>query len=277
MKVWRLYGPSSVRRLQAAVAMALFSVAGVTLIPAPLFASCAGMAQIDARFMRASATEGAVPSGSLRITFIGHASFEVESPEGVRVVTDYNGYVSPSRVPDIVTMNNAHDSHYTDFVGKDIKYVLRGWDPNGGVARHNISFRDVRVRNVPTNLSMIDGRLTNGNSMFVIEAEGMCVVHISHVHHALSPEQLRELGFIDVAFAPIDGMWTMSHEELFEALDKIKPRLIIPMHYGSPGGVQAFVARAKTKYRVREHDSSSILVNLRMLPREPEVLFLQGQ
>lgn len=277
MKVWRSYGPSSVRRFCAAFAAALLFFAGLALAALPALASCAGMAEIDARFMRVAATEGAVPSGSLRITFIGHASFEVESPEGVRVVTDYNGYVSPSRVPDIVTMNNAHDSHYTDFVDKNIKYVLRGWDPGGGVARHNISFRDVRVRSVPTNLSTMDGRLTNGNSMFVIEAQGLCVVHISHVHHALSPDQLRELGFIDVAFAPIDGTWTMSHDELFEALDKIKPRLIIPMHYGSPGGVEAFVARAKAKYRVREHDSSTILVNLRMLPREPEVLFLQGR
>lgn len=31
-----------------------------------------------------------------------------------------------------------------------------------------------------------------------------------------TPEFLSELGRIDIVLAPIDGMWTMSHEELFE-------------------------------------------------------------
>lgn len=255
----------------------MLGIAASLWMPVSARASCAGMAGINPLFMRAVATTGSVPSGNLRITFIGHSSFEVESPQGARVVTDYNGYLGAERLPEIVTMNNAHDTHYTDFVDKGIKHVLRGWDPAGGIARHNIRFRDLRVRNVPTNLSKLGGKWSNGNSMFVIEGQGLCVAHISHVHHVLSPEQLRELGLIDVAFAPIDGMWTMSHDELFEVLGKLKPRLIIPMHYGSLGGVEAFIARAKPKYEIRDHDSKTIMVNLRMLPRKTEVLFLQGR
>jgi len=240
-------------------------------------ASCAGMAGVSPYFMRASASVGEpVPSGHLRITFVGHSTFEVESPQGVRVATDYNDYIRPTRLPDIVTMNNAHSSHFSYAVEEGIRYVLRGWDPEGGIARHNISYKDVRVRNVPTNLQNLNGRWANGNSMFVIEAAGLCAAHISHVHHVLSAEQLRELGLIDVAFAPIDGMWTMSHEELFEVLDKIQPRLIIPMHYGSIGGIEAFIAKAKPKYEIREHGSATITVSLRTLPKHPEVLFLQG-
>jgi hypothetical protein len=33
---------------------------------------------------------GGVPENSVSITFLGHASFLIESPAGVRVVTDYN-------------------------------------------------------------------------------------------------------------------------------------------------------------------------------------------
>ncbi len=243
-------------------------------------ASCAGMAgggSFGSLLAHASAGAGGVPAHSLRIRFIGHSTFEIESPRGAVVHTDYNDHVRGARAPHIATMNNAHDTHFSFAPEEAIAHVLRGWDPAGGIARHNLRFRDLRVRNVPTNLRDTGGgRLANGNSMFVVEAVGLCLAHISHLHHYLSREQLRELGIIDVAFAPIDGMWTMSHDELFRVLDDIRARLVIPMHFGSSGGVEAFVARAREKWPVRWHDGDTITVSLRTMPRKPEVLFLQG-
>ncbi len=174
-------------------------------------------------------------------------------------------------------MNNAHDSHYTDFVPDGIKYVMRGWNPDGGMARHNVKLRDLRVRNVPTNLAdMGGGKFANGNSIFVFESAGLCIAHISHLHHVLSKEQVRDLGRVDIAFAAIDGMWTMSHDELFEVLGQVKPMLVIPMHYGSLGGVDAFIARAEKLWRVRHHPKASIELSFRDLPRRTQILFLQG-
>jgi L-ascorbate metabolism protein UlaG (beta-lactamase superfamily) len=256
-------------------------------------ASCAGMARAPgpslhpyfqyASFLKAatgpaqSRMASAVPRNHLKITFVGHSTFEIETAEGARAQTDYNDYVQGGDPPHIVTMNNSHDSHFSYAPMKGIEHVLRGWDPKGGVAKHNLMFRDLRVRNVPTNLiDRGDGKLSNGNSMFVFEAAGLCAVHISHLHHYLSENQLRALGPIDIAFAPIDGMWTMSHDELFRVLGDIKARMIIPMHFGSMGGVEAFTARAQTIWKVRKHPSSSITLSLRDMPRTPEVVFLQG-
>src|SRR5579872_4625550 len=53
-------------------------------------------------------------SDEVRISYIGHATFLIESPQLVRIATDYNDYVKPPIVPDIATMNHAHDTHYTD-------------------------------------------------------------------------------------------------------------------------------------------------------------------
>jgi L-ascorbate metabolism protein UlaG (beta-lactamase superfamily) len=253
-------------------------LAAVLFAAVPAFATCQPVAERTPRLVWPAAfTPAAATPGKVRITFIGHASFEIESPEGVRAVTDYNAYVRSPRLPDIVTMNNSHDSHFTHFVDPAIQHVLRGWDTGSGVARHNLHLKDLHVRNVPTNLSELDGgRLTNGNSMFVFEAIGLCLVHISHLHHVLSKEQVADLGRIDIAFAPIDGMWTMSHQELFEVLDMIKPTLIIPMHYGSWQGTQVFIARASEKWKVGRHDSATIEVGYRDLPSRTEVLFLQG-
>ena len=168
-------------------------------------------------------------------------------------------------------MNNSHESYYTDFIADGIKHVLRGWDPKDGVARHNLFIEDMRVRNVPTNLSDITGRMANGNSMFVFESADLCVVHISHLHHVLSKQQLGELGRIDIAFAPIDCFMTMSHSELFRGLAQIRPKLIIPMHYGWFGAVEEFIEKAKALYPIRTHDSDTIFFSKAKLPRRTGV------
>ena len=262
------------QRLPIAFAVAALAWAGAG---GAAEASCYPMAGAPGGFTPASFRVAAVKAHHVRIEFVGHSTFVIESPQGVRVATDYNDYVRPRRLPTIVTMNNSHDTHYSYSVDEGIAHVLRGWDPAGGIARHNVSVKDVRVRNVPTNLAEFGGRWRNGNSMFVIESQGLCIVHISHLHHVLSEDQLRDLGRIDIAFAPIDGMWTMSHQELFEVLGEIKPMLVIPMHYGSMGGVQAFIARAKAKWPVRHHDGPAIELSFRDLPRKTEVLFLAGR
>src|SRR6202012_2864114 len=66
----------------------------------------------------------------VRVTYVGHATFLIESRELVRIATDYNDYVRPPVLPDIATMNHAHSTHYTDNPDPAIKYVLRSWGPS---------------------------------------------------------------------------------------------------------------------------------------------------
>lgn len=41
----------------------------------------------------------------VRLNFIGHATFLIETPGGIKAATDYNDYVRPREAPDIATMN----------------------------------------------------------------------------------------------------------------------------------------------------------------------------
>src|SRR5262249_40425799 len=155
------------------------------------------------------------------LTFLGHASFLLQSPSGVTIVTDYNGYNRPDFVPDIVTMNHAHPTHYTDFPDPGIKLVLRGWDPGGGVAHHDLDFGDVHIHNVPTNIRDWGGGTEYaGNSIFVFDVAGLCIAHLSHLHHTLTPQHLAELGPVDILLAPIDGTWTLSHEDMIAVIEQ---------------------------------------------------------
>jgi L-aminopeptidase/D-esterase-like protein len=60
--------------------------------------------------------------------------------------TDYSGRHQPPRVPELITMNHAHSTHYTDSPDARIPHVLRGWRPDGGPANHDIKVGDMRVR-----------------------------------------------------------------------------------------------------------------------------------
>jgi L-ascorbate metabolism protein UlaG (beta-lactamase superfamily) len=220
---------------------------------------------------------GGAPEGAVSVSFLGHSSFLIESPAGVRVVTDYNDAIRAPVTPDIVTMNNAHPTHYSEAVEPGVKYVLRGWDPAGGVASHRLEYRDVRIRNVPTNVREFGGTRYNGNSIFVFEVADLCLAHLGHLHHTLTPIHLAELGTIDVVMVPVDGAYTLNQEEMVEVLQQIGPKIVIPMHIFSQASLEKFLTRAGGFYAVRREAGPDIVLSRTNLPATPEILVLAGR
>src|ERR1700688_1905066 len=214
----------------------------------------------------------------VRISYIGHSTFLIESPQLVRIATDYNDYVRSPLLPDIVTMNHAHDTHFTDHPDPAIKHVLRGWAPDPETpARHDITVRDVRVRNVPTNIrSWSGGTERHGNSIFIFETANLCIAHLGHLHHTLSQAQLNEIGRVDVVMVPVDGTLTLDMEGMMEVLRSLKAPLIVPMHYFSAYTLDRFLARARQDWDVEIAEVPSVLVSKTSLPAKPKVLVLPG-
>jgi L-ascorbate metabolism protein UlaG (beta-lactamase superfamily) len=215
--------------------------------------------------------------GSVSLTFLGHASFLIESPGGVSVVTDYNDYLRPPFTPDVATMNLAHSTHYSDNPDPGIKLLLRGWDPGGGVAQYDTAYGDVRIRSIPTNIRELGGTHLAGNSIFIFEVEGVCIVHLGHLHHTLTPRHLADLGKVDVLLAPVDGTWTMSHDEMVETVNAIHPAMLIPMHYFGSVVLETFLAKLGPGWPVRRSAENAILLTKARLPEAPEVVILPGR
>lgn len=240
--------------------------------------TCAlGMVQdrVPPEFQVASLELAAVPPGQVGVRYLGHSSFLIESPAGVTIVTDYNGVHVPAAVPDIVTMNRSHSSHYTLSPHPDIPFVLPGWDFERGIAEYDMRHKDVRIFNIPTNLVTFDeNHQRNLNSIFVYQAASVCLAHLGHLHHYLTPEQQRQLRQVDILFVPIDGSSTMSPQEALHVIEQISPRLIIPMHYHFGGSAAAF--SAMVPYPVREVGQRDIQLGKADLPDETEVWFLHG-
>jgi L-ascorbate metabolism protein UlaG (beta-lactamase superfamily) len=214
----------------------------------------------------------------VRITYIGHATFLIESPQGVRIATDYNDFVRPPVVPDIATMNHAHPTHYTDHPDPAIKYVLRGWGPSPDKpAVWDLQYRDVRVRNVPTNIrSAFGGTERYGNSIFIFEIANLCIVHLGHLHHTLSERQLNAIGRPDVVMAPVDGGLTLDLDGMMVVLTALKPPLIIPMHFFNQFTLERFLDRASGKWDIETAAVPTFVASKSTLPAKTKVLVLPG-
>ena len=227
---------------------------------------------------RAAFKPVALQKNQVEITFIGHSTFQIESPDGVRSATDFGDYFRPAQTPHIVTMNRAHNSHYTDFPPASVTHVLRGWNPEGGPAKHDIELKDVRVRNVPTNTRWGDSGTYGafGNSIFIFEIAGMCIGHLGHLHHTLTPEQIGQIGQLDVVLVPVDGGYTMDTAGMVEVLKALRARLIIPMHYFNPFTLDRFLDRIKGDLPIERSESKSIIISHETLPTEMKVLVLPG-
>ena len=260
----------------------LFGIAIFSLAPERLLAACLGaVAQRDrigsARLMPANFQSTAVPANAVRVTFVGHATFLIETPQGVAAATDYNDYIRPAVRPDIVTMNYAHTTHYTDSPEPGIRHVLRGWSYQDKPARHNVQFKDMRVRNVPTNIrSYGNGTEFDGNSIFIFEVADLCLAHLGHLHHKLTSGHLADIGRIDVLFVPVDGGFTLNIFDMQEVISQIAAPLVVPMHYFSESTLERFLARLRESHEIRLNDGPSTLISRNTIPKKPSVLVLPG-
>jgi L-ascorbate metabolism protein UlaG (beta-lactamase superfamily) len=214
---------------------------------------------------------------TVTITFLGHASFLIESPAGVRAVTDYNGINVPADPPDIATMNHAHSTHYTLSPDPRITYVLHGWSEDGKPPVIDLHYRDMHVTNLPTNIrDRHGGTELYGNSIFVFETAGLCIAHLSHLHHILTSDDVTALGHVDVLMVPVDNAWTLPLEDAMKVIEQIQPRVILPMHYFTRVVLERFLDQERPYYPIDVRTSPVLEISRATLPERPVVIALPG-
>ncbi|MEO0635098.1 MAG: MBL fold metallo-hydrolase [Pseudomonadota bacterium] len=204
------------------------------------------------------------------IQFSGHSTYVIETPAGVRIATDYAGY-AVGRKPDIVTMNNAHSSHYTLIDDPDIDFMLPGWGKTPEEpARHRREVEDVFVRNVTTDIQRFGTYRENGNSIFIFEVAGLCIGHLGHLHHRLTDTHFAEIGRLDIVMVPIDGGLTMAQSGMAAMVNRFKSRVVLPMHRRG-NSVESFIALLPD-FDARYMTERILRISARTLPEKPTIM-----
>src|SRR5258706_2149318 len=165
------------------------------------------------------------------ITYLGHSSFKIKT-KSASVVTDpfdpkmvglkYSGVEA-----EIVTISHNHKDHSaTDKVASTKKVV-------GGPGEYEISGVSIMV--YKTFHDNKNGEERGENTVYVIEAEGLRIVHLGDLGHTLSDSLIDEIGDVDVLMIPVGGSFTIGPKEATEIISKIEPYFVIPMHYTTEG------------------------------------------
>ena len=159
----------------------------------------------------------------MKITWLGHACFLVESADGSFVFDPYEPeYVPGLKLPeikaDICLCSHGHGDHsYYQAVS------LSGAEHKLNVHRFH-SFHDEK-----------EGSLRGENLISVVECEGFRVAHMGDLGHGLDDEIISALGRVDVLMIPIGGFYTIDSKTASEIARKLAPSLVIPMHYKGEG------------------------------------------
>jgi L-ascorbate metabolism protein UlaG (beta-lactamase superfamily) len=266
-------------RLTGLLAAAFVFVAGPTVAQQaddPVPSSCVAMAEALPRVTYVNLTPAqARTDGDVTITYAGHSTYVIETPAGVRIATDYSGVYGHTPLPRVVTMNKAHRTHFSDLPDPAIEHVLRGWNPDGGPARHALVVDDVYIRNVPTDIRRFDMMEKDGNSIFVFEVAGLCIGHLGHLHHGLEDAHYAAIGRLDIVMVPIDGGMTLSLPAMQEITRRLYSSMVLPMHrHATP--IAEFTGAMGEAYAVDFRAGRSLTVSLRTLPSRPTIVVLDG-
>jgi L-ascorbate metabolism protein UlaG (beta-lactamase superfamily) len=223
----------------------------------------------------AALAPAALTTYQVRISYQGHSTYLIESASGVSIATDFTGFID-APTPQVVTMNHAHDSHYTDYPDPGINHVLRGWNPQGGVAKHHLAVDDVLIRNVTTDIIAGNLRIEDDNSIFIFEVAGLCIGHLGHLHHDLSDEHYAKIGRLDVVMVPIDGAMTLSLGGMAKIVKRLRSRVILPMHARGWATPSDFIALLGEGFDHKYLKSRDFVTSLNDLPDRPTVVVPSG-
>jgi len=218
-----------------------------------------------------------LPDYTVRLSYIAHASFLIQTQGGLNAVTDFTGFVGTTNlIPDVVTMNHAHDTHWTANPDPAIPHVLKGWGSFGEGVEHHLDLDEMLVRNVSTDIrSQFGGEEMRGNSIFIFEVAGLCIGNLGHLHHEPNDAQYAAIGRLDVVMAPVDGGYTLPVSTMTGVLKRLKSSVVIPMHWFTDFGLQNFVSGMVDEFDVKRVDGSSIEVSLATLPKRPTIFLLR--
>jgi L-ascorbate metabolism protein UlaG (beta-lactamase superfamily) len=198
----------------------------------------------------------------VKLSWLGHATFRMQTPGGKTVVVDPWVMGNPlcpeaekklSKV-DAMLCTHGHFDHIADAVeiGKRHNpkvvgiFELCGWLEKKGVKNTSPMNKggtqavgDIRVTMVHADHScgILDGEQTiyGGEACgFVIEFEnGLKIYHAGDTAVFGDMQIIRELYAPDIALLPIGDHYVMSPREAAYACKLLKPKAVVPMHFGT--------------------------------------------
>jgi L-ascorbate metabolism protein UlaG (beta-lactamase superfamily) len=212
----------------------------------------------------------------MKVKWLGHSCFLVTSTGGVRIITDpyaVGGDINYSPIKetaDIVVVSHGHDDHSNVSAVQGKPEVIKG---DGIKIAKGIQFKGIAAYHDAS-----QGTQRGPNTIFCFNVDDTKLCHLGDLGHVLNPGQVNEIGAVDILFIPVGGLYTIDASVASQVCDKLKPKVVIPMHFKTPrcaypiAGVEDFL---KDKKNVRKVGDSEVEFERERLPTDTEIVLLQ--
>jgi len=200
---------------------------------------------------------------AVNITWLGHSTFKIVTPEGKTILIDpwvEQNPACPESARDLENVDILLCTHgHYDHIG-DAESIIQRFQPKvvavfelchwfekfgaehcrpmnlgGSITLDGVNIAMVKAEHSSSILEP-DGRLIYGGPAtgFVMEfSDGLVIYHAGDTAVFGDMEMIADLYEPDVALLPIGGLFTMGPAEAAYACDLLRPRLVIPMHFGT--------------------------------------------
>lgn len=215
----------------------------------------------------------------MKIQYLAHSSFLLTSDTGIRIVIDpYDpaiGYSNPYKQADVILVSHAHPDHYF------LNAVLGKPSIVKGCGSHSID--GLTFKGILADHDAKGGAERGSITIYTFTIDGIKFCYLSDLGHVLTPDQIKEIGEVDILFIPVGGYYTIGPDEANTVVEQLKPKVVIPMHYLTAQlnrdkfpiqKVDAFISGLKNVKIVR---NSEIEVSSSKLPAEREIVVLTNE
>jgi len=214
----------------------------------------------------------------MKIKWLGHASFLITSDTGTKIITDpYTpgimglNYGEIIESADIVTVSHEHGDH-------NYAASIQG-NPEVVKAAGTVAVKGITFNGIPTHHDDAGGSARGNNIIFCFEVDRIKICHLGDLGHPLSDKQAADIGDVDIVLTPVGGNFTIDAKAATDVCNRLKPSVIMPMHYQNErcptfavAGVEGFI---QGKEGVDRSDGSEVEFKQGELPATTKIIVLK--
>ena len=166
----------------------------------------------------------------MKIRYLGHSCFVLTESGGCSIVTDpYGdvGFCMPEISAHAVTVSHSHYDHCNL---DSVRGVSATFDRAG-----DYSFENTKISALESWHDDAHGSKRGNNLIFKFGMDNLSVCHLGDLGEPCNDILLEKIGHVDVLLIPIGGNFTIDAAQAKEYVDRIKPHVVIPMHYMQRG------------------------------------------
>jgi len=192
------------------------------------------------------------------IEWLGQACFLLTLAGGGHILIDPDpptlGYhtAAHSVDADLTLVSHNHPDHSFVDMAKNLVEIAPASgpeDPGLGTKKYTLAgHHTVSITRIFAYHDNEHGTVRGVDTLTVIDADGLRIAHMGDLGQvSLTPEQLKQLGRVDVLMIPVGGFFTIDGKQAAGLVAQVHPRVVIGMHYTTPAASDFLKQRLSTE------------------------------